>query len=431
MVVMCSPFMSVVSFIGFLSSSSHVKTMNIRKPHPVSLSDIVAIYSECDADKVQELNRNIGLQSLPCWSEDISQFNFALQFDEHSRLALREITSTPHHRSHKKHHPSSLSIDFLETIRGRGSMINLRNELLLKACGIRQDLKQIYPPSYQIWDMTAGLGQDSMLLWLSTRALGSSKSGTSSSASSENENPTLVMFEKNVIVASLLNDALKRLEAHIEAQGTRSLLTASQQSDNNNNNNNNNNSDRRSSSGIKLVSGDSLQILRRLLNKKENEPCDGSGSDDENKDGLDSVFMEGGVAKPDVIYLDPMFPSRRKSALVKGNMQLLQKLLHTQVPKKRKVNQNQRGYDDDTNEMKTEFKKLISIDVNDSTKEDDSNKVDSGSDSDEDGQLLKHACEFASRRVVVKRPIHGPPLGDNKPSHSIKGSVSRFDVYLT
>jgi 16S rRNA (guanine1516-N2)-methyltransferase len=84
-------------------------------------------------------------------------------------------------------------------------------------------------------------------------------------------------------------------------------------------------------------------------------------------------------AMPDVIYLDPMFPDRRKSAAVKKEMALFQSLLH-----------------------------------------------DEGEDAD---SLLEMALTLDVYRVVVKRPRHAPVLGMRKPTHSLEGSSTRFDVY--
>ena len=81
----------------------------------------------------------------------------------------------------------------------------------------------------------------------------------------------------------------------------------------------------------------------------------------------------------DVIYLDPMFPSRKKSALVKKEMRL--------------------------------FKKLA------------------GEDLDAD-RLLSHALKAKVKRVVVKRPKGAPQLMALKPSHEINSKNFRFDVYL-
>jgi len=81
----------------------------------------------------------------------------------------------------------------------------------------------------------------------------------------------------------------------------------------------------------------------------------------------------------EVIYLDPMFPERKKSALVKKEMRL--------------------------------FKRLV------------------GDDADADG-LLQSALEAPVKRVVVKRPKGAPHLNDEAPHHQIQGKKFRFDVYL-
>lgn len=81
---------------------------------------------------------------------------------------------------------------------------------------------------------------------------------------------------------------------------------------------------------------------------------------------------------PDVIYLDPMFPERHKSAQVKKEMRAFQQLL--------------------------------------------------GKDEDAD-RLLPLALAKARYRVVVKRPRKAPALQGPPPSHSLEGKSSRFDVY--
>ena len=81
----------------------------------------------------------------------------------------------------------------------------------------------------------------------------------------------------------------------------------------------------------------------------------------------------------DIVYLDPMFPERKKSAKVKKNMALLQQLLHSEAQAE---------------------------------------------------HLLANAIGVASKRVVVKRPRHAPFLEARKPSFSQEGKSSRFDVYL-
>lgn len=46
-------------------------------------------------------------------------------------------------------------------------------------------------------------------------------------------------------------------------------------------------------------------------------------------------------------------------------------------------------------------------------------------------ELFELALRVAGRRVVVKRPLHAPELAENPaPSHALKGTSVRFDVYL-
>nr|WP_191624245.1 class I SAM-dependent methyltransferase [Pseudomonas fluorescens] len=81
---------------------------------------------------------------------------------------------------------------------------------------------------------------------------------------------------------------------------------------------------------------------------------------------------------PQVIYLDPMFPHREKTALVKKEMRL--------------------------------FRPLV------------------GDDPDAPA-LLAAALALASHRVVVKRPRKAPCIEGPKPSHSLDGKSSRYDIY--
>jgi len=82
---------------------------------------------------------------------------------------------------------------------------------------------------------------------------------------------------------------------------------------------------------------------------------------------------------PDVIYLDPMYPHREKSAAVKKEMRVFQSLV--------------------------------------------------GEDLDADS-LLEPALALAKYRVVVKRPSYAEPLNNQKPATSIKMKKNRFDVYV-
>ncbi|MEG5266699.1 class I SAM-dependent methyltransferase [Pseudomonas sp. JDS28PS106] len=81
---------------------------------------------------------------------------------------------------------------------------------------------------------------------------------------------------------------------------------------------------------------------------------------------------------PQVIYLDPMFPHREKTALVKKEMRL--------------------------------FRPLV------------------GDDMDAPA-LLEAALALATHRVVVKRPRKAPCIEGPKPSHVLDGKSSRYDIY--
>lgn len=83
--------------------------------------------------------------------------------------------------------------------------------------------------------------------------------------------------------------------------------------------------------------------------------------------------------EPEVIYLDPMFPPKEKSALVKKEMRILHEVV---------------GRDEDADE------------------------------------LLKVALTMATKRVVVKRPAYADHLAGVKPQTSIKTKNYRFDIYL-
>ncbi|MEQ1738423.1 MAG: class I SAM-dependent methyltransferase [Methyloglobulus sp.] len=84
--------------------------------------------------------------------------------------------------------------------------------------------------------------------------------------------------------------------------------------------------------------------------------------------------------QPDCIYLDPMFPpKRKKSALAKKSIMVLRDLV--------------------------------------------------GDDMDKE-QLFVTAFKVAGKRVVVKSPDYAEPLG-GKPSESFHGKLLRYDVYLT
>jgi 16S rRNA (guanine1516-N2)-methyltransferase len=81
---------------------------------------------------------------------------------------------------------------------------------------------------------------------------------------------------------------------------------------------------------------------------------------------------------PDVVYLDPMYPHRQKSALVKKEMRVFQSLV--------------------------------------------------GPDEDADA-LLEPARQLAKKRIVVKRPDYAPPLAGVVTQDAVVTKSHRFDIY--
>lgn len=96
--------------------------------------------------------------------------------------------------------------------------------------------------------------------------------------------------------------------------------------------------------------------------------------------GDSQKFLEGLTRnKPEVIYLDPMYPHREKNALAKKEMRTLRAIV---------------GDDQDAH------------------------------------LLFRTALACGAKRVVVKRPRLAPPLDDREPDLVLPGKSSRFDVYF-
>jgi len=95
-------------------------------------------------------------------------------------------------------------------------------------------------------------------------------------------------------------------------------------------------------------------------------------------DYLNKLKGEAGRC-PDVIYLDPMYPERKKSAKIKKEMQVLQHLV---------------GHTGD------------------------------------EAMLLESALTTAKHRVVVKRPKSASSIGGSKPSYTVASVNTRYDVYV-
>ncbi|WP_417517087.1 class I SAM-dependent methyltransferase [Marinobacter sp.] len=165
-----------------------------------------------------------------------------------------------------------------------------------------------------VLDATAGLGQDAFVL----ASLGCRVS----------------LFERNPVIHALLADGLARAALSVDCAPIIARMT--------------------------LQSGSSIDWLRNVA----------TGNDD------DENSVQGAAA--DVIYLDPMFPHREKSALVKKEMQVFRTVV---------------GDDDDSE------------------------------------ALLEAALAAARYRVVVKRPRKAPAISTAEPGTRIEGKSSRYDIY--
>lgn len=140
---------------------------------------------------------------------------------------------------------------------------------------------------------------------------------------------TVRMFERDETIAALLEDGLMRAGNNPMVSGVAKRMS--------------------------LERSDSLQYLESLAQSSEQAP--------------------------DVIYLDPMFPARQKSAAVKKKFQLLHVL-------------------------------------------------EKPCDEAEEDALIRAAFAAGSRKVVIKRPVKGDHLAGIKPSYSITGKAVRYDVLV-
>ena len=183
---------------------------------------------------------------------------------------------------------------------------------------------------YTVIDATAGLGQDSFLL----AAAGFS----------------VEMYEQDPIIAALLQDALER--------GSKNAALATV------------------ISNMHLYKQDSVSALKdHAYALGITHPSGEAQSPIADNDS----FAQTNLRKPEVIYLDPMFPARTKSAAVKKKFQLLHQLEH---PCENEI------------------------------------------------ELFEAARMLRPHKIVVKRMLKGPYLANKKPSYSIKGKAIRYDCYV-
>lgn len=96
-----------------------------------------------------------------------------------------------------------------------------------------------------------------------------------------------------------------------------------------------------------------------------------------NKDSIEA--MKNSSRKADVVLLDPMFPERNKSALIKKKFQLIHNL---EAP------------------------------------------------CSNEEELLDAAFCAKPRKIVIKRPLKGSNLADRKPDYTIAGKAIRYDCFV-
>ena len=82
---------------------------------------------------------------------------------------------------------------------------------------------------------------------------------------------------------------------------------------------------------------------------------------------------------PEIVYLDPMFPPRKKSGLIHKKLQLIQKLEQPCADER---------------------------------------------------ELFAAAAALHPKKIIIKRPLNGAPLADRKPSYTVKGKAIRYDVVV-
>lgn len=144
----------------------------------------------------------------------------------------------------------------------------------------------------------------------------------------------VTMYEHDPVIAALLKDALLRARKIPEIKDMAARM--------------------------KLIEGDSVQILKEMAS---------------------TVNSEGNVyvSKPDLIYLDPMFPERQKSSKIKKKFQLLHKLERPAM----------------------------------------------------DGEeMVTAALAVNPKKILIKRPMKSEILGGRTPEFSYKGTSIRYDCFM-
>ena len=227
----------------------------------------------------------------------------------------------------------SLCADFSDSIR-RIKPDNLSRELLVRAAKLKSksgggSSNSTATTRPLAIDATAGFGEDSILL---------------AAAGFE-----VVMYEYDAVIAALLSDA---------------LIRASE---------NDNDKLRTAVSHMKLINADSIEAMQHLQEKADEHLQE--KADEHLQEKPDEHLQK----RPDVILLDPMFPAREKSALIKKKFQLLQRLEQPCT---------------------------------------------------DEAALLNAALSAHPHKIVIKRPLKGACLAAHKPDYSIKGKAIRYDCIV-
>jgi hypothetical protein len=301
--------------------------------------------------------------------------------------------------------PLSMYINLAKICGDRGQ----GGELVVKACrGKRTGLGLV-------WDVTAGLGRDATIL--------SAQGGPGA---------RVVLFERCAVIGALLDDGLQRL-ATCPKHGWVA--------------------DR-----MELVIADALDVLEAPLPQPFScvaetattlpphsvsppvpPPSNPHFLPPQAQWPLQRSPRWTPSVRPEVVYVDPMFPPRTKTALVKKEMQLLHQLLGSNG---HQATGAESDVPDDSISM-TPAAAIPTAAVSSAASVPDTcpdlacaqvimAPVTPGASAmlHEERRMLEGALKWALRRTVVKRPLHAGPLAGVAPSQAILGSTNRFDIYL-
>ncbi len=241
---------------------------------------------------------------------------------------------------------------------------NLQGELLVKAAKFSDKCRTVF-------DATAGMAEDSLLL--------------------AGAGFHVTLYEKNPVIYILVKDALERAEKipelaeavsrmrlvngdSIEAMlklggcaGCQAEERAKKVS-----------GPTKALSGMMLVNGDSVGTMVKM--SEDAGCCSDNGVMADSCNSEMDWSIEGDAARPpDIILLDPMFPERQKSGLVKKKFQLIHNL---ECP------------------------------------------------CNDENELLEAAMAARPQKIIIKRPLKGPYLAGIKPSYSLAGKSIRYDCII-